>query len=307
MLSNSNGLKEPGLIRNLFYSVRSFLQRITNETILIKYFESQIRFDCRNRGDSYRARTLFIKEPGTIDWINRYVTVGDTFLDIGANFGIYSLIAAVKVGRSGHVFAIEPHPANINSLVRNVGLNNFTNLITVIGAALGDTEGFFPFEFTSLDSSSSGSQINIHHHDGADMNFLIKELKFTTTVDSLIDSKNMSMPHHVKIDVDGVEYEILLGMQNLLSDPISRPKSVQVEVVPSNQDLITKLMEQFGYTIIGVHQTIAGQKLLNISTNPSHYRRTVNWIRQKSNIPNPLSVSDLLQFQGFNIIFGVAS
>ena len=43
-----------------------------------------------------------------MNFIRRYLRAGDTFLDIGANIGVYSLLAASRVGPSGRVVAFEP-------------------------------------------------------------------------------------------------------------------------------------------------------------------------------------------------------
>ena len=55
------------------------------------------------------------------------INVGDTVIDVGANIGEYSLIAAHKVKQNGRIIAIEPLKETVHSLTKNFQLNNFTN------------------------------------------------------------------------------------------------------------------------------------------------------------------------------------
>jgi FkbM family methyltransferase len=65
---------------------------------------------------------------------------GDVFVDVGANFGLFTTLAADTVGPSGCVIAIEPTPAMISRLTFNMKANRFTNII-VFEAAVGDVSG----------------------------------------------------------------------------------------------------------------------------------------------------------------------
>ncbi len=65
---------------------------------------------------------------------------GMTAIDVGANIGYYSLLASEKVGASGKVFSVEPDPACVALLKRNISKNLFEN-IEVISLCLGEKEG----------------------------------------------------------------------------------------------------------------------------------------------------------------------
>jgi FkbM family methyltransferase len=263
---------------------------------------------CQNRGDSYRARTLFIKETGTVDWIERHFMPGEHFIDIGANIGVYSLLAAKKLGNNGCVYAFEPHSANINSLIQNIKLNALGEQIKVFGIALGRSDGFFEFEYIGHESSSSGSQLMINLGGKTDEANNGTELKYTSTVDRLIEIQSISNPQHVKIDVDGIELEILLGMKNLLNNPSSKPKTIQVEVSKANCDLVRTYLEGYNYNVIATHHTIVGEKLRLRIDSPSIIqrliallRRKIRWLRYK------VSLEELLEAQPYNVIFGINS
>ena len=59
---------------------------------------------------AYRVKTLFTKEPDTIDWINNFES-DEVFFDIGANVGIYSIWATMH--RKVRTFAFEPEAETI--------------------------------------------------------------------------------------------------------------------------------------------------------------------------------------------------
>ncbi|MGH9775346.1 MAG: FkbM family methyltransferase [Candidatus Acidiferrales bacterium] len=65
---------------------------------------------------------------------------GDTFIDVGANVGHLTLLAALRVGPAGSVIAIEPHPRTFDFLQKNLRLNHFTQ-VRAIRAAVGSCAG----------------------------------------------------------------------------------------------------------------------------------------------------------------------
>jgi FkbM family methyltransferase len=109
--------------------------------------------------ETYRALTLFVKEQGTVEWIRSTVQPGDVFYDIGANIGMYTLLAASRVGDAGKVYAFEPHVRNFTSLLQNVALNNLSGRVAPICSALHDTEGFLNFNYLTWQAGSSTSQL----------------------------------------------------------------------------------------------------------------------------------------------------
>jgi FkbM family methyltransferase len=76
-------------------------------------------------------------EPAVMELLSRQLREGMTFCDVGANIGIFSLVAARRVGPKGHVVAIEPVPGNGAILRKNIALNHFSN-IDVIEKAVHD-------------------------------------------------------------------------------------------------------------------------------------------------------------------------
>ncbi len=68
-------------------------------------------------------------EPSETSWFLRVVKPGDTFVDVGANAGYYTIIGSRLVGEKGKVYAFEPEPAMFALLEKNVRLNGLTNVV----------------------------------------------------------------------------------------------------------------------------------------------------------------------------------
>src|SRR5262245_25225023 len=62
-------------------------------------------------------------EPAITQYVRTRLRAGDTFIDVGANIGYFTLLASRLVGPTGHVYAIEASPSIYQRLTRNVGLN----------------------------------------------------------------------------------------------------------------------------------------------------------------------------------------
>src|SRR5688572_4994046 len=145
------------------------------------------RFRCETPIEFWRARTLLEKEEGTVRWIRTCVEPGDVFYDIGANIGLYTLLAGRRVGPEGMVYAFEPHVANVQSLLHNVALNELSGRVKVLSCALHEKEGFFDFNYHAADPGTSMSQLN-DVRDSNDQPFqpAFAEYKYAVTLDKLV-------------------------------------------------------------------------------------------------------------------------
>jgi FkbM family methyltransferase len=201
-----------------------------------------LKFVCGSEAELWRARTLFTKEPGTIQWLQQ-LRSGDVFYDIGANVGCYTLLAARLVGVSGHVVAVEPHPANAAALIRNITANGFAN-VTVLTTPLGATDGFQRLRLGSAEAGSSGST--------AGQAGLV--LTYVATIDRLIAEGVIPPPSFIKVDVDGNEPLIVVGMVNTLSG-WNAPRSLQIESAPRSRDVLEHNLRMVRYHKVEAHYT----------------------------------------------------
>src|ERR1700722_14067486 len=94
-------------------------------------------------------------EPGEQATIQRYLSPGDTFVDVGAHIGYCSLKAATLVGANGRVIAIEANPETVRKLRDNVAASAAN--VTVEAAACSDSETSLEFFTGSQSNSGSGS------------------------------------------------------------------------------------------------------------------------------------------------------
>jgi FkbM family methyltransferase len=228
----------------------------------------KLRFICNSELEEYRARTLYTKEEGTIKWIREHVKPGDAFLDIGANIGLYSMVAAQCVGPTGAVYAVEPHLVNFQSLLRNIAENNFQDRVRAFSCALHEKSTLLEFNYYSLDPGSSMSQLG-SSRDAEEQDFtpVACEHKQAVAVDDLIASGAMRPPNHVKIDVDGNELLVLQGMRKLLTGSTA-PKTLQVEINRRYKVALFDFFSELGFELAESHYTLAGKTMIAAGKNP---------------------------------------
>ena len=180
-------------------------------------------------------------EPTTNAWINSFEK-GDTFLDIGANIGLYSMMAALK--GITKVYAIEPNPFSFAVLSRNIVSNGLDTSIVPFCLAMSEKSSMVTFKLGGLHAGSIHNFISADesHPDGISISTAAFSL------DELIHAQGISRVNHLKIDVDGLEIKILQGATELLS--ASTLKSVLVEdnsdKKSEDSDLVI-LMEKFDF------------------------------------------------------------
>jgi FkbM family methyltransferase len=173
--------------------------------------------------EQWRATTWATKEPETIEWINSF-SDGDTFYDIGANIGIYSLYFC-SLCPNGHVYSFEPSWKNCSRLYENMRLNGFSNM-NPLNIAISNYVGAACFKESSTETGSSGGQIAEY------LSTKMPTLIFC--VDAL--SSILRFPNHIKIDIDGLEVLVIDGMICTISQP--QVKSILVEFDTTNNDYL---------------------------------------------------------------------
>jgi FkbM family methyltransferase len=137
---------------------------------------------------------------------------GDTVVDVGAHIGLYTIIAAKRVGPSGKVIAIEPDPENFKILKKNISLNQLSNVEPLECAAYSAKKKLKLF----LPEVEGGRTIfNTVMQDRVKScnDFLEVE---ANTLDNILNENNVKRVNYVKIDVEGAEFEVLKGISNVL-------------------------------------------------------------------------------------------
>ncbi|WP_427875197.1 FkbM family methyltransferase [Flavobacterium sp. MMS24-S5] len=125
----------------------------------------------------------------------------DLFVDIGANVGHFSLLAAGMC--KANVIAFEPIPQTFEKLNRNVSLNNLSNIIETVNIGIGKEDAILNFTTNRgvMNSVASGNEAQV-------IEIQVKKL------DDVLKNK---FPVFLKIDVEGYEYFVLQGASEVLS------------------------------------------------------------------------------------------
>ena len=144
-----------------------------------------------------------------IKFIRKILKIGDKVIDIGANYGLYSLSMALKVGESGKVLAFEPTSYVAECLTNSIRENNFRN-IELIKTGLSDCNR------TAVFFTSPNSELNsLYPDDNAEMSSEKIEL---ISLDSCIDKFNWERIDFIKLDAEGEELNILNGAKNTITN-----------------------------------------------------------------------------------------
>jgi FkbM family methyltransferase len=166
---------------------------------------------------------------------------GDTFLDVGCHYGIFSVLASRLVGPAGRVIAVEPHPESLEVLKENLALNCCEN-VDVLNLAFSDTTGPLALAYNenfAVSRRASDPPSAVHTAQGM------------AGDDAL---RSAAVPAAVKIDVEGHEFAVLNGLEQTLSDAACRRLCLEIHppMLPSgvNKDSITKFIQNCGFTIL---------------------------------------------------------
>lgn len=133
--------------------------------------------------------------------MDRYLKAGDVFIDVGANIGLFSIVAAVKYGAEVHAF--EPSRREINRLKRNAHLNQVKLKVYPFALGREDSQGYIDIREASnhmmnkiiVKGNLSDSPCEIRALDGVLQQDILRRVRL------------------VKIDVEGYEMDVLLGME----------------------------------------------------------------------------------------------
>jgi FkbM family methyltransferase len=171
-----------------------------------------------------------------------------TFIDLGANEGLYSLIASGVMGRAGRVYAIEPQERLWPIILKNAALNQFFN-IRVVPYAVGNNEGLE--EITLMPATNTGSSGLVK---GASLleRFRAKQSVRIVKLDRLVTEFGLEAVELLKVDVEGFEYSVLESGRESLSKHVF--KRIMVEIhdeqlrrlgVPVTH--VQEILEQYHY------------------------------------------------------------
>lgn len=163
------------------------------------------------------------------------------FIDIGANVGFFSFWAAKTIKGEGKIYCFEPSGREYRRLLMGIIKNKISN-ITAFNMGLGSEKGYLEFNVAKnhtglnsfLPNNSQGQSVSV----------------FTSTLDDIyIDTRKIDL---IKLDVEGYEMQVLLGMKNLLKNKMVKKiiieiTSTSLEKVGYSKRYLYEFMKEHGY------------------------------------------------------------
>jgi len=153
-------------------------------------------------------------EPCTTSVLERLLSPGGTFIDVGAHVGLLTMVASRRVGAAGHVFSFEPSTREFERLERHLDRNRLDNVLPV-HAALGSRE-----ERKSLHvASPSRSGLNTFNprFNYGDVAEAYTESVSVMRLDDFVLAHGISKVDAIKIDVEGDESDVVMGATNTIA------------------------------------------------------------------------------------------
>lgn len=178
-------------------------------------------------------------EEKEIKYLENTLKEGDVLIDVGANIGLFSSVAAISVGEKGKVYSFEPMKKTYNALLETIHLNKFKN-ITTENIAVSDKKQIIELHINDSEKNSGMAS-------AYSKNSTYTEDVQAFSLDEYFLDKKINSIKLIKIDIEGGEYLALLGMMNLLK---KFKLILLIEINPDNpfgKEKIESLLFGIGY------------------------------------------------------------
>lgn len=207
----------------------------------------------------WRAETFFSEEPETIEWLDR-LQQSDVLYDIGANVGMYAVYAAKF--RKCRVIAFEPEAQNYALLVDNITLNDLEGRCSPANIALARTTEMGRLRVRYVTKGGAYNAFRSGHGDADPLpesfqaaqtyesHVGFEQVMMGCSIDDFVFKYGFPAPTHIKIDVDGIEPEIVAGAMKTIA--AGQPQSILIELnAKSATDMaIPDQLAPFGFQVV---------------------------------------------------------
>ncbi len=233
--------------KRVFFESKAFILPLPKKAVQKKINGVLFNFDF-NYSDKIKKMYFGTFQPAVEEVLKKYLKNGDTFIDVGANIGYFSLIGAGFVGKVGQVHSFEPVSEYFEKL-KNLSENNKQYNITVNQFALGETE--------KKEKIYIGGPLHIGNNTFfPDLLEGINEVKEAEVsicrLDKYIKEKNIQNIKLIKIDVEGFEFSVLKGLESFFSENYKKQMLPVIicEIVP-------EVYENYSYKLEDVFEYMA--------------------------------------------------
>lgn len=192
-------------------------------------------------------------ESDVVGILTEMLQPGDTFVDVGAHIGWFTLLGAKIVGPFGRVLSVEPNIANYRRLKKHLNINGLNGSVRTHRAALYSKAKKAKLY---LNADNDGGHAlwptwNVPFNVKSAKKRKVVEVK-AVTLDDLCKSENISKIKLVKIDTEGCEGEILKGASGLLSNKQIQHIVMEVNIfglsqMNTSKEEIIEFMDDYGY------------------------------------------------------------
>lgn len=217
-----------------FRAYNKALRTLGPEHLATTYFGA--RLYC-NPQDLIQRMILYfgVWEPDVSRVIERNLSPGDVFVDIGANIGYDTLLASSRVGPAGRVVSIEASPRTFALLQRNLAANPSSSNVRAVNAAVSDRPG--TLDLYEINEGNIGAATTLASRGGT----LMASVP-ALPLEGILAPDELARLRLIKMDVEGAEPPIL---RHLLEQLPSYPVAMDIVVEASPDDDLDAWREVF--------------------------------------------------------------
>lgn len=171
-------------------------------------------------------REGYLYEPETTRFLCKWLRRGDTFIDIGANLGYYTILASAVVGHSGACYAFEPNDNLAQWISDSVKINTAGRQVVLNNSAVAEQAGMVEFYLPCDPVRDPRASIVAGSYSGPVAKLMVP----STTLDDYVVQRGIKSIRLIKIDVEGAEDRVLAGGGHTLTE--IQPEAVILEHAP---------------------------------------------------------------------------
>ncbi len=241
--------------------------RVTKKSIELSYYGGIFRWNPLNRNSLLGIGHTGTYERYELKILSLHVRSGMTVVDVGANYGLYSVYCAQLVGSGGHVYSFEPLRQSFHELVKNIGINDVEGQVTVEQMGLSNKSGKVKL-FVSPALGTGATSLR-RRWTGANYT----ETATLTTLDHYVTTHKIPRVDVIKCDVEGAEMLVFSGAKEVLGHwhPVLLFEAIENHTKLFNYEVADLLdfIASYGYTLY----RIVGERLerATVATQNGNY------------------------------------